>query len=94
MAISFAAIKATAPSYVEAFCRRYLGSGKRVGAWWIVSTPWRVDKTPSLGINLTTATWKDFSKGDHGDLTDLLARIDHCTIAEAATRLARMMGIS
>lgn len=89
----FKAVKAKSPSFAKTFCRRYLSSGKCVGDWWIVSTPWREDKNPSLGICLTSGNWKDFARGDGGDLADLLAKIDRCSITEAADRLARMMGI-
>ena len=94
MAPPFQAVKAAAPNFAEQFCRRYLGAGKRVGAWWLAPVPWREDRNPSLGVNLNSAKWKDFARGDHGDLTDLLARLDRCPAAEAAQRLARMMGVS
>lgn len=94
MGVPFAAVKAAAPRYAEHFCRRYLPAGKRVGHWWVVSVPWREDKNPSLGVNLTSGNWCDFGvPGTHGDLTDLLARVDRCTPAEAASRLALMMGV-
>lgn len=90
--IPFAAVKAASPSFVEAFCRRYIPDAKKHGSWWKARVPWREDKNPSLGIH-TSGNWKDFSRGDRGDLTDLLAKIDRCTPAEAALRLAAMMGI-
>lgn len=93
MAIPYQQVKAKSPDFAEAFCRRYLATGKKTGQWWIASTPWREDKNPSLGVNLSSGKWKDFAKGDRGDLTDLLARIDRCDGAEACLRLARMMGI-
>ena len=93
MGAPFQAVKAASPSFAENFCRRYLPGGKRVGSWWVVSCPWRVDKNPSLGVCLTTGTWKDFGRQDHGDLADLLARLDRCAPADAARRLAVMMGV-
>lgn len=93
MGAPFQAVKDAAPSFTEAFCRRYLPTGKRVGQWWVVSTPWRVDRTPSLGVKITTGKWVDFGTSDHGDLSDLLSRLDRCTPAEAASRLALMMGV-
>lgn len=93
MPIPYQAVKDAAPSFAEMFCRRYLSTGKRSGDWWIASAPWRVDKNPSLGVNLKTGKWQDFGKETFGDLTDLLARIDNCPTAEACTRLAQMMGI-
>ena len=93
MGAPFAAVKAASPGFAAAFCRRYLPAGKRVGQWWVVSTPWREDKNPSLGVNLTTGIWKDFGRDIHGDLTDLLSRLEHCKPSEAALRLADMMGL-
>lgn len=94
MAIPFHAVKAAAPSFIEAFCRQYLPRGKRTGDWWVAPVPWRLDKNPSLGVKLSTAKWTDFAQGTHGDLTDLFARIENCSAADAATRLAAMMGVS
>ncbi len=91
--IPFAAVKAASPRFVEAFCRRYLSDGKGNGGWWIAKVPWRADKTPSLGVSYKTGRWQDFARGDHGDLADLLSRVDNCTPAEAAMRLAAMMGL-
>ena len=93
--IPFAAIKAASPRFVEQFCKRYLGAGKKGGGWWICSSPFREDRNPSFGVSLTTGHWKDFARPtEYGDLVDLLARLDHCTVAEAARRLAGMMGLS
>lgn len=90
--LPFAAIKAASPSFVDAFCQRYLPGAKKTGQWWKARVPWREDKTPSLGVH-ASGRWKDFSRGDRGDLVDLLARIDGCALPEAAKRLAAMMGI-
>ncbi len=61
---------------VRGVCQRYLPRGCVKGDWWLVSTPWRVDKNPSLGVNLTSGKWKDFARpDDRGDLIDLIARV-------------------
>lgn len=77
---------------MDAFCLRYLADAKKHGSWWKARVPWRDDKNPSLGVH-QSGQWKDFSRGDRGDLVDLMARVDGCTIAEAAVRLAAMMGL-
>ncbi len=94
MGVPFAAVKAASSSHTEALCRRYLVPGKRSGDWWLASVPWREDRNPSLIVSLKTGHWEDRSRGDHGDLTDLFARLERCPLAEAAQRLARMMGVS
>lgn len=61
---------------VRGVCERYLPQGKQKGEWWLVSTPWRVDKNPSLCVNLKSGKWKDMARTDeHGDLIDLIARV-------------------
>ncbi len=55
--------------------------------------PWRVDNNPSLGVH-ESGQWKDFSRDEHGDLTDLFARLEGCDKAEAVRRLAGMMGVA
>ena len=90
--LPFAAVKAASPSFVDAFVRRYIPDAKKHGGWWKARVPWRPDKTPSLGVH-SSGQWKDFSRGDRGDLVDLLAKIEGCTGSEAASRLAAMMGL-
>lgn len=91
--VPFDTVKAAAGAHAEAFCRRYLPQGKRTGNWWLAPVPWRPDKNPSLIVSLQSGRWQDKARNEFGDLTDLLARLDGCTLAEAATRLASMMGL-
>jgi len=90
--LPFAVVKAASPSFVDAFCRRYLPGAKKHGSWWKACVPWRPDKNPSLGVHIS-GQWKDFSRGDSGDLTDLFSKVEGCTKAEAVQRLAVMMGV-
>lgn len=94
MPIPFQAVKTASASHAEAFCRRYLSAGKRSGQWWIAPVPWRKDNNPSLIVSLTTGHWEDKSLGDHGDMTDLYARLERCSLADAAADLAQMMGVA
>lgn len=89
----FDTLRDIAPRHTKAFCQRYLPQGKLVGEWWLVRCPWREDKNPSLGVSIVSGKWKDFAKGDHGDLSDLLSRLDGCSTIDAAKRLAAMMGV-
>ena len=61
---------------------KHLPRGKRKGDWWLVSSPFRVDKNPSFVVSLPTGRWKDLSTGDRGDLVDLLARLTGTSAAE------------
>lgn len=90
--LPFLAVKAASPSFVDSFCLRYLPGAKKHGSWWKARVPWREDKNPSLGVHVS-GQWKDFSRGDRGDITDLFARIEGCSNAEAVQRLAAMMGV-
>lgn len=92
--LPFAAVKAAAPTFAEQFCRQFLPTGKKTGGWWIARVPWRADKNPSLGVSLKTGKWQDFSLGDHGDMVDLLCRIDGIDNTESVKRLAAMMGVA
>lgn len=61
---------------VRGVCERYLPRGQIKGTWWLVSTPWRVDKNPSLVVHLQTGKWKDLARPEErGDLIDLISRI-------------------
>ncbi|CAB4187892.1 Zinc finger, CHC2-type [uncultured Caudovirales phage] len=90
--LPFAAVKAASPSFVDAFCLRYLPGAKKHGSWWKAKVPWRADKNPSLGVH-ESGHWKDFSRSDKGDLIDLFARLEGCSNIEAVQRLAAMMGV-
>lgn len=90
--LPFQAVKAASTSFVDAFCKRYLPGAKKHGSWWKARVPWRVDNTPSLGVH-ESGQWKDFSRGEGGDLTDLFARVEGCSKVDAVKRLASMMGV-
>lgn len=91
---SFKAVSEAAARQAEAFCRRYLPAGKRSGDWWIAAVPWRADKNPSLGVKLSTGKWQDFGRGDHGDMIDLLGRVNNLTAAEAKVEMSKLVGLA
>lgn len=89
MALRFKDAQAILAKDILGFCKRYLPSGQQKGRWWMVSCPWREDKTPSLGVNLDSGRWKDFGREDsRGDLVDLLARVVNKTPTEIVLELA------
>lgn len=84
----FARAKARLTSDVLGVCQRHLPGGKVKGDWWLVSTPWRVDKNPSLVVNLKSGKWKDMARiEDHGDLIDLVARTTGMTAIEVVKEI-------
>ena len=80
--LDFKSAQATLARVVQGFCLKHLPRGKRKGDWWLVSSPFRVDKNPSFVVSLPTGRWKDLSTGDRGDLVDLLARLTGTSAAE------------
>lgn len=90
--IPFASINARATAVAAQLCQRWLPTGHRSGQWWLARCPWREDKTPSLGVSLTTGNWKDFAMGDHGDWVDLFMRLYGGDKANAAESIAIIVG--
>jgi hypothetical protein len=74
---------------------RWLPDGHRAGREWIARNPRRNDRRPgSFRINLSTGKWSDFATGDAGgDPVSLAAFLGGIGQAEAARRLANMLGI-
>lgn len=74
---SFAIAKVRLTRDAFAICQRYLRPGTVKGDWWVCSTPWRIDRDPSFGVNLKSGYWKDFGRPDEkgGDIIDLLCRL-------------------
>ena len=87
------AIKRALESNVPQVCDRLLPNGKRKGIWWRDSVPWRVDKHPSLFINLNSGVWKDTGRDETGDLFELIERTDKCDFYEATLKLGRLLGV-
>jgi DNA primase len=81
------------PAQVETLCREWLPGGKRQGGWWMARTPWRDDRSPSLGVSLSTGYWRDFGGGDSGDMIDLCQKIHGSTLAETLEAFKEMLGL-
>lgn len=82
MSLDFKAANAACAASILSICRKYLPKGVQKGDWWLATVPWRADRTPSLGVSLTTGRWKDFGRpGEGGDCLDLLARLKSTTAA-------------
>lgn len=87
MSLDFKAAHAILARDVRGLCMRLFPKGQQKGVWWVTSVPWREDRTPSLGISLTTGYWKDFGRGEGGDLPGLLAKIQNRSAADIVREL-------
>lgn len=93
--IDFVRVNAAARGALPALCRRWLPDGRREGREWIARNPTRADRNPgSFKVNLATGRWADFATRDTGgDVVSLAAFLFNISPAEAARRLAAMLGI-
>ncbi len=94
--IAFTRIATTALAHAETIVTRWLPGGRREGAEWVVRNPKRGDGKPgSFKVNVRTGRWGDFATGDRGgDLISLAAFLFDLDQAEAAGRVAEMVGVS
>ena len=74
---------------------RWLPDGRVEGSEFVARNPRRDDRRPgSFKVSLSRGVWKDFSSGDGGsDPISLVAYLAGISQAEAARRLADMLGI-
>tara|TARA_R110000824_G_scaffold118960_15_gene272340 strand:- start:31840 stop:32148 length:309 start_codon:yes stop_codon:yes gene_type:complete len=94
--IAFRRIADAALSHANTIVPRWLSDGRREGHEWVVRNPKRNDHKPgSFKVNLQTGRWGDFSSGDKGgDLIALAAFLFSLNQADAAKRIADMLGIN
>jgi hypothetical protein len=93
--IDFAAVSAAALPILPSLVVRWLPCGRREGAEYVALNPTRADRhLGSFRVNLRTGRWADFATGDGGgDAVSLVAYLSDVTQAEAAARLAGMLGV-
>jgi hypothetical protein len=93
--IAFRRIADAALGSADRIVRRWLPDGKREGPEWVAINPIRSDRRKgSFKVNLKTGRWGDFATGQHGgDLIALAALLHHLGQADAAVRVAAMLGI-
>lgn len=95
--IDFDAVNRAALRSPVAVMRRLLPNGKIEGHEFVALNPLRADKRPgSFRVNLRSFKWADFAASDArgGDATSLVAYLEGTDQAEAARRLAQMLGVS
>jgi putative DNA primase/helicase len=91
--LDVAAVARAALPRLEDLCRRWLPGGRRVGVEWTCGSL-RGEPGASCKVNLRTGRWADFATGEKGgDPVSLAAVIHGLTQAEAALRLAGMLGL-
>ncbi len=93
--IAFHRIGRAALAQAEPICRQWLPDGYRRGVEFVARNPKRNDRhAGSFSINLNSGRWADFATGDAGgDLISLAAYLFDLSQAEAAKRLAEMLGV-
>ena len=93
--IAFRRIADAALGRADAIVRRWLSDGRREGAEWVCRNPMRNDRRPgSFKVNVTTGKWGNFATGDRGaDIVSLAAYLFTLSQAEAAIRVAEMIGV-
>jgi hypothetical protein len=93
--IAFRRIADAALARADAIAQRWLPDGRRDGAEWVARNPTRADrKRGSFKVNLGTGKWGDFATGDRGgDLVSLAAYLFKLSQADAALRVAEMIGV-
>ena len=93
--LDFAAIAQAALAQASALVRRWLPDGRTQGDEYTARNPRRADRSlGSFRINLATGRWADFAVGaSGGDLISLAAYLFAIGQAEAARRVADMLGV-
>jgi len=91
----FDRINAAALAVLPTILSRWVPDGKRIGAEWVARNPTRADRKPgSFKVNMTSGRWADFATGAAGgDVVSLAAYLFNLTQAEAARRVADMLGV-
>ena len=94
--INFRRIAEIALCDAECIVRQWLPDGTRQGAEWMARNPKRNDRRlGSFKINLLNGAWADFATDVRGgDLISLAAYLGTLDQAEAARRVACMLGIN
>jgi len=60
----------------------------------LYSAPYREDKSPSMKVNYVSNTWYDFATGEHGDIIDLVKKINNTDFKGAVQILQSQSGLS
>jgi hypothetical protein len=94
--LDFANVNRAALGVLPALLDRWLPDGRRQGAEWVARNPTRVDRRRGpFRVNTRTGRWADFATGARGgDVISLAAYLRGLRQAEAACKLADMLGLA
>ena len=92
--LDFSVINGAALPVLPALLRHWLPDGRLEGSEYVARNPTRPDRRPgSFKINVSTGKWADFATGDKGgDVVSLAAYLARISQADAAVKLASMLG--
>ncbi len=93
--VNFELVNSAALALLPSLLAQLLPSGRIQGQEYVALNPKRADqRLGSFSVNLRTGRWADFATGEKGgDPTSLAAYLGGIGQAEAARRLAAMLGI-
>jgi hypothetical protein len=93
--IAFQRIVDAARANCAAIVMQWLPRGRRYGVEWCALNPRRNDRRiGSFRINLRTGAWADFAIDERGgDPVSLAAYLFNLSQAEAALKIAQMLGV-
>jgi len=94
--IAYRRIAEAARANCVAIVTQWLPRGKRSGPEWCALNPRRNDRhIGSFRINLRTSAWADFAINERGgDLISLAAYLYGLSQAEAALKIAQLLGVN
>jgi hypothetical protein len=93
--IDFDRINGAALPVLPSLLQRWAPGGRRQGREYVALNPRRADRhLGSFRVNLVTGRWSDFATDDRGgDVVSLAAYLFDIPQAEAARRVAAMLGL-
>jgi hypothetical protein len=93
--IDFDRINSAALPVLPSLLERWTPGGRRQGHEYVALNPRRADRhLGSFRVNLVTGKWSDFATDDRGgDVVSLAAYLFDLPQAEAARRVAAMLGL-
>lgn len=89
--VDFAAVNAAALPRLADLCGRWLPDGRRTGREWKAPDP-RNPGSGHVSVNLATGRWCAYGGAAGGDVVSLAAYLHGLGQADAARRLADMLG--
>ena len=95
-ALDFGRVNAAALTVLPSLLDRWLPDGRKQGVEWVARNPNRSDRRPgSFSVNTRTGRWADFATGERGgDVVSLAAYLHGMGQADAARKLADMLGLA